>query len=231
MPIRLASATDEQLGHRFTGWQLAGGVQVLDIEGSGLRMTRNARQLRRLARERLGLSAQFRGQGTLEHLGVTAVTVPGHLNLIDATSASDYWWTGLATRRVFFVDYALLGLRVEEVRAAAGRLPASPLYHLVRSHLNSLRPGHEELRATVPGAALVAASVELVRALVATAAEPDAPQAARADDILRLHSPVSRRVRDSSERVAASVHRLLTTAAAWERQTFRPHKTTAVRIN
>jgi uncharacterized protein (TIRG00374 family) len=52
-PIRLASNAAEQLGHRFSGWQLAAGVQVLDMEGSGLRMTRSARQLRTLARERL----------------------------------------------------------------------------------------------------------------------------------------------------------------------------------
>jgi hypothetical protein len=34
-PIRLASNAAEQLGRRFSGWQLAAGVQVLDMEGSG----------------------------------------------------------------------------------------------------------------------------------------------------------------------------------------------------
>ncbi len=75
-PIRLASNAAEQLGRRFSGWQLAAGVQVLDMEGSGLRMTRSARQLRTLARERLCLAAQFRGEDTLEHMGITGVTAP-----------------------------------------------------------------------------------------------------------------------------------------------------------
>jgi Transposase IS66 family len=83
-----------------------------------------------LARERLCLAAQFRGEGTLEHMGITGVTAPGQLNLIDATSESDHVWTGLATRRIFFVHYAVLGLPVDLVRAAAGRLPASPFYQL-----------------------------------------------------------------------------------------------------
>jgi hypothetical protein len=165
MPIGLASDTGEQLGHRFIGWRLAGGVRVLDMEGSGLRMTRGAQHMRALARERLGVCVQFRGEGTLEHLGITAVTAPGHLNLIDATSESDYQWTGLAMRRVFFVDYAVLGLQVDLVRAAVGRLSASTLCHLVRSHLNSLRPSHEELHTTLAGAALAAGLTELVRAL------------------------------------------------------------------
>jgi hypothetical protein len=77
MPIGLASDTGEQLGHRFTGWHLAEGVQVLDMQGSGLRMTRSARHMRALGRERLGLSVQFRGEGTLQHMGITAVTAPG----------------------------------------------------------------------------------------------------------------------------------------------------------
>jgi hypothetical protein len=104
-------------------------------------------------------------------------------------------------RRVFFVDYAVLGLQVDLVRAAVGRLPASPLYRLVPSHLHSLRPGHEELRTTVPGAALAAASIELVRTLVTTAAEPDTPQEGSAHHVLRM------RVADYIERNLADAER------------------------
>jgi hypothetical protein len=51
---------------------------------------------------------------------------------------------GMAIRRVLLMDYATLGLPVALVRATIGRLPASPLYDLIRSDLSSLRPGHEE---------------------------------------------------------------------------------------
>jgi hypothetical protein len=40
-------------------------------------MTRSARRMRALGRERLGLSVRFRGEGTLQHMGITAVTAPG----------------------------------------------------------------------------------------------------------------------------------------------------------
>ncbi len=186
MPSRLTLEAGEHLGHCFGGWSLASGAQVLDIEGSGLQVTRTARHVRAAAPERLCLAVQFRGEGRSEHRGIAAVTPPGHLNLIDSTSESDYHWTGIATRRVFLIEYAVLGLSVDLVRAAVGRLPASPLYDLVSSHLSSLRPDHEELRASVPGNALAAASVELVRALVSTAADPVTARDADAHEVLRL---------------------------------------------
>lgn len=109
----------------------------------------------------------------------------GHLNLIDATSESDYCWTGLNARRVYLLDYALLGLPVDLVRAAVGQLSASPLYDLARSHLSSIRPDHEELRTSLGGVALASSSVELVRALVATAAVPGTAIGAQGHDVLR----------------------------------------------
>jgi AraC-like DNA-binding protein len=207
----LSFDADEQLGHRFTGWRLAGGAHVLDVEGSGLRLTRGARQVRASAPDRVCLALQLRGLGRSEHRGVLAVTPPGHLNLVDATSESDYQWTGQTSRRLFVLDNGPLGLPVDLVRAAVGRLPASPLYDLFRSHLGSLRPDHEELRAGPAGVALGASSVELVRALIATAAEPSAPGDAHAHDILRTRvvDYIERHLPDSdlgAERIARAHH-------------------------
>ena len=181
----LSFGAEEHLGHCFTGWHLEGGVQVLDVEGSGLRLTRAARHVRAAAPERIVLAVQLRGEGRSEHRGVVAVTPPGHLNLIDATSESDYEWTGLNARRVFVLENAPLGLPVDLVRAAVGQLPASPLYDLVRTHLTSLRPDHEGLAGSLAGAALAASSTELVRALLTTAADPGTARDAHAHDILR----------------------------------------------
>ena len=184
-PCALSFDDDEQLGHCFTGWPLIGGAQIIDVEGSGLRMTRRTQHVRAAAPERLCLGLQFRGRGRSEHRGVVTLTPPGYLNIIDCTSESDYAWTGLATRRVCLVEYATLGMPVDVVRASVGRLPASPLYDLVRSHLSGLRPEHEELRASPAGMRLAISTVELMRALVATAAESDLAREAHAHDILR----------------------------------------------
>jgi AraC-like DNA-binding protein len=211
MPSRLMLEPGEHLGHRFDGWSLVGGAQVLDVEGSGLRVTRTARHVRAAAPERLCLAMQFCGEGRSEHRGIAALTPPGHLNLIDCTSESDYHWTGTATRRVFLVEYTVLGLSVDRVRAAAGRLPVSPLYDLTRSHLRSLRLDHEEFRASAAGTALAVASVELVRALVATAADPDTARDASAHGVLRLRIAdyIERHLSDtrlSAETIAAAHH-------------------------
>jgi AraC-like DNA-binding protein len=189
----------EQLGHRFISWPLAGGVRIIDVEGSGLRVTRETRHVRASAREQLCLAVQFRGQGRSVHRGVVTLTPPSHLSLVDCTSESDYLWTGLAARRICLVDYATLGLPIEVVRAAVGQLPASPLHDLVRSHLSGLKPGHEDLRASAAGIALAAASVELLRALIATAAEPALASHVHAHDILRT------RVADFIERHLSDV--------------------------
>jgi hypothetical protein len=52
-PSALSFEDDEQLGHRITGWPLAGGAHIIDVEGSGLRMTRQTRHVRASAPERL----------------------------------------------------------------------------------------------------------------------------------------------------------------------------------
>lgn len=174
------------LGHRLSAWNPTGGTQVVDLEGSGLRVTRRARHVRMVAPERLCLAIQLRGTGQSLHREVRTATPPGHLNLIDATSESDFRWSGLAHRRVLFVDYSLLGLPVDTVRSAVGRLPASPLHDLAASHLSNLRPEHAALRDTPAGAALASASLELVRALVVSAVEPAAARDTSARELLRL---------------------------------------------
>jgi AraC-like DNA-binding protein len=210
-PCTLSFDTDEHLGHRFTGWRLAGGAQVVDIFGTGLHVSRTARHVRAAAPERICLAVQLEGTGWSEHRGVATATPAGHLNLIDATSESDYGWTGLSARRVYLLDYAPLGLPADLVRAAVGRLPASPLYDLVRTHLSSIRPDHEELRTSLGGAALAASSVELVRALIATAAAPGRALDAQAHDILRTRviDYIERHLPDSdlgASRIARAHH-------------------------
>jgi AraC-like DNA-binding protein len=185
LPSALSFDDGEQLGHRMTGWPLAGGARIIDVEGSGLRVAREKKHVRASAPERLCLSVQFRGEGRSEHRGLVALTPPGHLNLVDCTSESVYLWTGPAARRICVIDYSTLGLPVDVVRAAVGRLTASPLHDLVRSHLRALQPRHEDLRATAAGMALAAGSVELIRALITTAAEPAMAREADVHDILR----------------------------------------------
>lgn len=212
VPSALAFDKAQDLGHRFTGWQLAGGVQVLDVQGSGMRVTRNARHMRVSAPERLCLAFQLQGQGVSDHRGLTTATARGHLNLVDGTAESDYAWTGQVERRVVLFDYAALDLSVDLVRSAVGQLDASPLYDLVRAHVRSLDPSHEALRTTAPGFSLTAGSLELVRALITTAAAPDLPSEADSHDILRTRilSHIEERVLDPglSARSIAQAHHI-----------------------
>ena len=62
--------------------------------------------------------------------------------LVDLTAPYDFAWSGHGASLAFQIDYADLGLSVETVRAAARRLPSSPLYDLVLHHLTRAAQDH-----------------------------------------------------------------------------------------
>jgi len=92
--------------------------------------------------------------------------------LNDLTAAYDVTWSGLGGSRCFQLPYDRLGLPLDLIRAAVPRIRASPLYDLVRYHLNYLSSEADRLQDDPGLAALGNATTELLRALVASAAAP-----------------------------------------------------------
>jgi AraC-like DNA-binding protein len=110
----------------------------------------------------------------------------GHLMLNDLTAPYDVTWAGLGGSRCFQLPYDRLGLPVDLIRAAVPRIHTSPLYDLVRHHLNYLCSEADRLQGD-PGLTSVGnATTELLRALVASAAaEPGSlVQQVRQDTLL-----------------------------------------------
>jgi AraC-like DNA-binding protein len=93
--------------------------------------------------------------------------------LVDLTSPYEFAWSGHGASLAFQIDYADLGLSVETVRAATARLQSSPVYDLVLHHLSALPPISDALQGTRSGPMLGAATTDLVRALLASAADDD----------------------------------------------------------
>jgi AraC-like DNA-binding protein len=155
---------------RMQLWQFGAGT-VFSSSGSGLRLTRLPHHLTGDPPRLVAIAVQDRGEGLLAQAGRVAAVPTGEMMITDLTSTYDFTWRGDGASQAYQVDVAELGLPVEVVRAAAGRLPASPLYDLVRDHLLRLFRDAERLAADPAAVSLGAATTELVRALLVSAAD------------------------------------------------------------
>jgi AraC-like DNA-binding protein len=148
-----------------------GAGQVFTSTGTGLRLTRLPHHLSGDPPRLVAIAVQARGTGLLSQAGRVALVPAGEMMITDLTSTYDFAWRGDGGSQAYQVDVAELGLPVELVRAAAGRLPVSPLYDLVRDHLRHLFRDAERLAADPAAAQLGVATTELVRALLLSAAD------------------------------------------------------------
>lgn len=168
---------------RMDFWQL-GEPNLFRNEGSGIRLVRTTKHVRIGAPERLALAVQVTGVGAFGQAGHQQRVHSGELMLVDLTSPYEFAWSGRGASLAFQIDYSDLGLSVETVRAAAARLPSSPMYELVLNHLTALPPVTDALQGERSAAMLGAATTQLVRALLASAADDDKHQRPAMADVL-----------------------------------------------
>jgi len=168
---------------RMDFWQL-GAPDLFRNEGSGIRLVRTTKHVRLGAPDRLALAVQVVGTGAFSQHGPQQQVRTGELMLVDLTSPYEFAWSGHGASLAFQIDYSDLGLSVETVRAAATRLPSSPMYDLVLHHLSGLPPITDALYGTRSGPMLGAATTNLVRALLASAADDDNHQRPAMADVL-----------------------------------------------
>jgi AraC-like DNA-binding protein len=150
-------------------WHLGAG-ELFTSDNSGFRLHRAQRHLALEGKPYLALALQASGLCQFEQFGYQHVIRRDELMLTDLTAPYDVTWSGLGGSRCFQVSYERLGLPEDMIRAAAPRLHTSPLYDLVRHHVNYLSAEADRLRDDAGLSALGNATTELFRALVASAA-------------------------------------------------------------
>ncbi len=155
---------------RILARTLGPSAALVHMESSGLRMTRTARHVRGSAEEKVSVAIQLAGRARLTHRGLGPLGA-GELHLVDLTSPFDYETGSDSDAQAVYIDTAVLGVTVDAVRAAAGRLRGSPLYSLTRAHLIRVRQVADTVEDDRIAAMLGTATVELVRALIVSAAE------------------------------------------------------------
>jgi AraC-like DNA-binding protein len=114
----------------------------------------------------------------------------GEANLFTADATG--FRPGDGGSRAFQIPYDVLGLPEDLVRAAAPRLAASPLHDLVHEYLRRLAASAGELAGSAAAASVGRATVELVRALLISAADDDSRRTAARHETLmtrvRVHA-------------------------------------------
>ncbi|WP_433157080.1 helix-turn-helix domain-containing protein [Kribbella sp. CA-247076] len=159
---------DGEVHARMDFWRL-GTPDLFRNEGSGIRLVRTPEHVRIGGPERLALAVQVIGSGRFSQSGSDQRVRTGELMLVDLTAPYEFAWSGQGASQAFQIDFADLGLSVETVRAAAHRLPSSPLYDLMLHHLTALPGVIDALQGTQPAELVGTATTQLVRALLTSA--------------------------------------------------------------
>ncbi|MEV7286277.1 AraC family transcriptional regulator [Streptomyces sp. NPDC093252] len=164
---------------RLRLWRI-GDLALFDIRSSGFEVHRTERHVRRhRARPVVSVSLQPEGVHRGEVDGRRTLLGRDDITVFHELVPRVYGWSGDGRSRSLLIDADRLALPVETVVTAAARLPASPLYGLVLAHLRALTRDAARLEHD-PGAPAVAnASVELVRALLLSAARDASAPAVR----------------------------------------------------
>jgi len=173
--LREASGVlDEQPVHsRLEHWSF-GPLTMFRAESTGFSLNRTAKSAQFVA-----VAVYEGGQAIHRAEAVTRVVRPGDLLMVDVTRPFDFTWQGYGASRTLQVPLDQLGLPADVVRRAGLRLARSPLYRLVSRHIQEMSRDADRLSATSAAGALGCATIDLVRALILSAAEePPGPREA-----------------------------------------------------
>jgi AraC-like DNA-binding protein len=173
----------EELRARMHQWSFGRAV-LFTTDASGFGLTRTPRHVRMASEPVVGVAFQARGRGKFAPLDQEQLVQGGDLMLVDLTAPSSFGGATGGGSRAFLVAHDQLGLPVDVVRKATPRLRASPLHDLLLRHLQWMCASAPELSTDPGAAALGTATVELVRALIVSAAGGGAPSAAVPEETL-----------------------------------------------
>lgn len=147
-----------------------GAAKVFTIDASGTTLRRTPQMARAADERSIVLALPVRTHNRMVWAREEVFYGPSDLMLVDLSVPYVYGWRGLGASYALHVDVDLLGVPRDDIRAAARDLRASPLYSLVRDHVAFVTANAEALAESGAAAHVGAASAELMRALVVSAA-------------------------------------------------------------
>ncbi|WP_238006859.1 helix-turn-helix domain-containing protein [Dactylosporangium sp. AC04546] len=147
-----------------------GSAKVFNIDASGTTLRRTPRIARSSDETSIVLALPMRTDNHMAWQREDRLFGPRDLILVDLSLPYVYGWKGTGASYALHVDVDDLGVPRDMIHAAARELRGSPLYELVRDHVARITAQAETLAASAAAPELGAASAELMRALVVSAA-------------------------------------------------------------
>jgi hypothetical protein len=188
-----------------------GDASIIRAQTSGIRVLRSADHVRVAPVPMLAITVQLTGKGEYEQHAVHRSVGPGDLHVMDLNAPYEFKWSGDAARTCLQIPLDRIGVPVDTLRRAAPRVHQSPHYRLVADHITQLTAHADTLSADRAVALSGCASIELVRGLLLSAAEPEADSATIPTDILlsEIRAYVRRHLADpelGAEQIARAHH-------------------------
>jgi AraC-like DNA-binding protein len=190
-------------------WDL-GGANIFTTRASGIRLLRTPSQAKQDAMPVVALSVQQQADGRHEQLARQEIVPPGELMVVDLSAPYDFSWSGDGAAGCIQISIDQLGLPVDVIRRGVGNVRRSPLYRLVAQHVAQVTADADRLSADPAAPALGAASIELARALLVSAARVESREVLADTLLTRVRTYVRQHLTDPDLRPAtiAAAHNI-----------------------
>ena len=150
---------------RIEAWMF-GSVKMFFSESPGMRIIRDCPSGR--LDPMIALCVQMRGRAHSIEADHQQHLMPSDLVMVGPTARNEFVTRGATT--AIEIPFDEIGLTVETAREASRNLAASPLFQVVGSHLLALRADADLVSSSAAAGEVGAATAQLVRALIVSAA-------------------------------------------------------------
>lgn len=146
-----------------------GQTSIFRSRMSGVRLLRTDKQARRTPSQVLAIAVQETAVARHRQLGVTRLVSPGELMVVDLNSPYDYEWNRFGSSRCLHVPIDEIGLPYERIQQAAANPERSPVARMLADHISTLTVRGDELSTDPSAYDLGQVSIDLARAMLASA--------------------------------------------------------------
>jgi AraC-like DNA-binding protein len=150
---------------RLEAWTF-GSVKMFSTESPGMHIVRE--DLSGRLDPMIALCMQRRGKAQSTEAGRQQHVMPGDLVMIGPTARNEFVTRGATT--AIEIPFDDIGVTVELARGASRNLAASPLFQIVGNHLLALHADADNVCSSAAAGEVGAATAQLVRALIVSAA-------------------------------------------------------------